>query len=313
MLQHAATHCNTLQRTATHCNTLQHKRGDAPTCATWSYDVYPHARCSVLQCVVVAMTHMMSSHRASLHRNTLQHTATHCNTQQRTATHCNTKEMTHPRVRHDLIMFIHMRGVTFFHMCDMTYSLHWICCQVSSGAVCCSVLQCGAVCCSVLQYFWLSGFEWCSGLCLCWYVNVLCVSTSCVCVCVCVCVRMRVRVRVRVHVHVRVCVVCLANPCLWPPLHSHVWCDSHSHLWHHIFGALNLFWGLNWCVVVQCSLVCCSVLQCVAVCCSVKLLVVRWIVCLCVNVVSVSPSHLGVYLCVHRWVSGGVVVWGGFG
>ena len=51
ILQHNATHCNTLQHTATQCVTLQH---------------------------------------TSTHCNTLQHTATHCNTMQHTATQCNT-------------------------------------------------------------------------------------------------------------------------------------------------------------------------------------------------------------------------------
>jgi len=51
VLQHTATHCNTLQHTATHCNTLQH---------------------------------------TATHCNTLQHTATHCHTLPHTATHCNT-------------------------------------------------------------------------------------------------------------------------------------------------------------------------------------------------------------------------------
>ena len=35
MLQHVATHCNTLQHTATHCNTLQHTAARVLT-ATWS-------------------------------------------------------------------------------------------------------------------------------------------------------------------------------------------------------------------------------------------------------------------------------------
>jgi len=47
ILQHTATHCNTLQHTASSCNTLQ---------------------------------------RTGTHCNTLQHTATHCNTLQHTAT-----------------------------------------------------------------------------------------------------------------------------------------------------------------------------------------------------------------------------------
>ena len=57
LLQHTATHCNTLQRTATHCSALQH---------------------------------------TATHCNTLQHTATHCNTLQHTATHCNTLQHASP-------------------------------------------------------------------------------------------------------------------------------------------------------------------------------------------------------------------------
>jgi len=48
VVQHTATHCNTLQHTATHCNTLQH---------------------------------------TATHCKALQHTAAHCNTLQHTATH----------------------------------------------------------------------------------------------------------------------------------------------------------------------------------------------------------------------------------
>ena len=51
LLQHTATHCNTLQLAAPHCNTLQH---------------------------------------TAIYCNTLQHTAAHCKTLQHTATDCNT-------------------------------------------------------------------------------------------------------------------------------------------------------------------------------------------------------------------------------
>jgi len=70
ILQHTATHCNTLRHTATHCNTLQHT---ATHCNTLQHTA---THCNTLCC------------------NTLQHTATHCNTLQHTATHCNTLNMT---------------------------------------------------------------------------------------------------------------------------------------------------------------------------------------------------------------------------
>jgi len=95
MLQHTATHCNTLQHAATelratpaigatrtathtathiakHCNTLQHNT------------TYP----AIDLRATVAHAH------CNTHCNTLQHTATHCNTQQQTATHCNTLQHT---------------------------------------------------------------------------------------------------------------------------------------------------------------------------------------------------------------------------
>ena len=58
LLQHTATHCNTVQHTATYCNTLSHKE--------------------------------ISRTISKAYCNTLQHTATHCNTLPHTATHCNT-------------------------------------------------------------------------------------------------------------------------------------------------------------------------------------------------------------------------------
>jgi len=65
LLQHTATHCNTLQHTATHCYTLQH-----------------------------TSAHFNTLQHTAARRNTLQHTATHCNTLHRTATHCNTLQRT---------------------------------------------------------------------------------------------------------------------------------------------------------------------------------------------------------------------------
>ena len=57
LLQHTATHCNTLQHTAQHCNTLPH-----------------------------TVTHCSTLQHTAAQCNTLQHTATHCNTLQHTAT-----------------------------------------------------------------------------------------------------------------------------------------------------------------------------------------------------------------------------------
>jgi len=65
VLQHTATHCNTLLHTATHCNTLQH-----------------------------TATHYNTPHHIATHGNTLQYTATHCNTLQHTATHFNAMQHT---------------------------------------------------------------------------------------------------------------------------------------------------------------------------------------------------------------------------
>ena len=65
VVQHTATHCNTLQHTATHCNTLQH---------TASHDIS----------IYIQGRHICMSWVACC--DTLQHTATHCNTLQHTAT-----------------------------------------------------------------------------------------------------------------------------------------------------------------------------------------------------------------------------------
>ena len=67
MLQHTATHCNTLQHTATHCNTLQHTGTNSTAIPK------PKGDCNTLQ-------------YATTNCKTLQHTATHCNTLQHAAT-----------------------------------------------------------------------------------------------------------------------------------------------------------------------------------------------------------------------------------
>jgi len=74
LLQHTATHCNTLPHTATHCNTLQHTT----------------RHCDTLQ------------HTAT-HYSTLQHTVTHCNTLQHTAPHCkHCNTLQHTMTRHPM-------------------------------------------------------------------------------------------------------------------------------------------------------------------------------------------------------------------
>jgi len=57
--QHAATRCNTLQHAATHCNTLQHTA----------------THCRTLQDTAKTLPQTQTA----AHCNTLQHTATHCN------------------------------------------------------------------------------------------------------------------------------------------------------------------------------------------------------------------------------------------
>ena len=73
LLQHAASHCNTLQCTATHCNALQHT---ATHCNTL-HQTTPYG---------LTMQHCTTLQNTATHGSTLQHTSTHCNTLQ----HCNT-------------------------------------------------------------------------------------------------------------------------------------------------------------------------------------------------------------------------------
>jgi len=88
ILQHTATHCNTLQHIIAHCNTLQN---------AWHSD---EASCTVIKKALVwwcnalqhTVTHCNTLQHTALHCNTLQHAATHCNTLQHTASHCNTMQ-----------------------------------------------------------------------------------------------------------------------------------------------------------------------------------------------------------------------------
>ena len=88
MLQHSATHCNSLQLTATHCNSLQHS-------ATHWQLVLSKGRC-VTHCNTLqhTATRCNALQLTATHCNTLQHTATHCHTLQHTATHCHTLQHT---------------------------------------------------------------------------------------------------------------------------------------------------------------------------------------------------------------------------
>jgi len=63
-----------LQHTATHCNTLQH---------ITSHYKEPREPSNMLHDLILQLT--------ATHCNTLQHTATHCNTLQQMSTHCNTQ------------------------------------------------------------------------------------------------------------------------------------------------------------------------------------------------------------------------------
>jgi len=83
-LQHTATHCNTLQHTATHCNTLLHTERH---CFILQHTIM---HCNTLQHTTVTTRATRLLYQAATHYNTLQHIATHCNTPRRTTTHCNT-------------------------------------------------------------------------------------------------------------------------------------------------------------------------------------------------------------------------------
>jgi len=75
MLQHAATHCNTLHQTATHCNVSR------PSVEGKRVNILQHsaARCNTLQHIATCHVPALkgSGQHTATHRNTLQHTATH--------------------------------------------------------------------------------------------------------------------------------------------------------------------------------------------------------------------------------------------
>ena len=116
VLQHTATHCNTLQfqtemphaiHTATHCNTMQHTvtpGSDAARCEVKKSSMTARISLSGIKCLSVwqsafsampskinhTATHCNTLEDTARHYNTLQHTSRHCKTLQHTATQFNT-------------------------------------------------------------------------------------------------------------------------------------------------------------------------------------------------------------------------------
>jgi len=141
-ISQAASTLNLLQHTATHYNTLQHP----------ATSLQHHCNSNA---VVSAGSGGISAYHSSSeyfqfttpHCNTLQHTATHCNTLQHTAT------ATRPSVlgAEGLVPIIQAASTSNLLQRDVTDALIVLSAQVMRVAVCCSMLQCVALCCSVLQ------------------------------------------------------------------------------------------------------------------------------------------------------------------
>jgi len=112
ILQHTATHCNTLSftfvrsfprcisshykllnlhHTALHCTTLQHTATHCPYVRKKLFALHFFllllAYCKTLQLTAI---HCTTLPHTALHRPTLHHTAPHCATLHHTATHCDT-------------------------------------------------------------------------------------------------------------------------------------------------------------------------------------------------------------------------------
>jgi len=105
MLQHTATHCNTMPHTmphtATHCITLhQTVHMEAMpntlqlTATSCSILQHPAASCNTLQHTATHCNTLHQTVHMQAMPNTLQLTATYCNTLQHTATHCITLHQT---------------------------------------------------------------------------------------------------------------------------------------------------------------------------------------------------------------------------
>ena len=189
MLQHTATHCNTLQHTAKCCNKLQHTvthvniLKQRPWTCSPHFNLLQHEQSAELQaldwnthCNTLqhTATHCNTLRYTATHSNTQQHTATHGNTQQHTLTYCNTNipwsyrpclsQASGGRARISSILWLHPSRCVA--VCCSVLQCVAVCCSVcciwwpcaylldivaASEQVCCSVLQCVAVCCSVLQ------------------------------------------------------------------------------------------------------------------------------------------------------------------
>ena len=100
LLQHNATHCNTLHHTAAHCSTLQHTATHCNTLehtATLRRHTWTVCVLTPLTSLQHTATHCNTLQDTTTHCNTLQHTATHCNTLRHTATYCSTLQHTMPQ------------------------------------------------------------------------------------------------------------------------------------------------------------------------------------------------------------------------
>ena len=100
-----------LQHTATHCNTLQHTTYLATHSDVWrDFHMLRHTA-----------THCNTLQHTAIHCNTLQHTATHCNTLRHTATHCNTLNT----LQHTATHCNTLHTLTHSPMCGVTPSYRW--------------------------------------------------------------------------------------------------------------------------------------------------------------------------------------------
>jgi len=147
LVQHAATHCNTLQHSAIHCNTLQHTAthcNTLPTTVPWKHlgAVLQQYCCSV---VAILFTLCFALHRAEMSdvRVCGMHSFLKC--------FLSCVYM----IRFLFYSFLHRGAVSDARVGDIFSGISY-CKRVSSSVlqcvvVCCSVLQCIAVCCSVLQ------------------------------------------------------------------------------------------------------------------------------------------------------------------
>ena len=91
MLQHTATHCNTMPRDATHCNTLHHTASGG---AHGSKAEYAATDCNILQHTATHCYTLQHTASDGARASNAKYTATDCNILQHTATHCITLHQT---------------------------------------------------------------------------------------------------------------------------------------------------------------------------------------------------------------------------